>query len=163
MNLVGKLHIDGLFEGRISSVDSITVGSRGQVTGVVRAEQISVSGRVDAEIHCTELTIEHGGHVCGVVHSRHMTIHKQGSFIGERVLSTDSSMMPSEQRDPLHHDDPVALTATSIEHTVIELADASSEVPVDSSNEPEHLTRMLEDMLGEVPSVGGAPRRKSTS
>ncbi|MEH6823617.1 MAG: polymer-forming cytoskeletal protein [Motiliproteus sp.] len=157
MNLVGKLHIDGLFDGRISSVDSITVGSRGQVSGVVRADKISVSGRVNADIHCGELTIESGGHVCGVVHSRLMTIHKQGSFIGQRALTTDSSLVSPEQLESQQGDDvPHDLVLASIDHTVAEQPETSPDVLVDSPQEPEHLTRMLESMLGEVPSVGGS-------
>ncbi|MFT6915941.1 MAG: cytoskeletal protein CcmA (bactofilin family) [Motiliproteus sp.] len=97
MNLVGKLHIDGFFEGVISSVDSITVGRRGEVKGVIRAEQVSISGRVDGDIQCNELTIEHSGHVCGTVRSRLMTIEKQGCFVGEREMTADSSLQSSQQ------------------------------------------------------------------
>ncbi|MEH6470803.1 MAG: polymer-forming cytoskeletal protein [Halopseudomonas sp.] len=163
MSLVGKLHIDGLFEGRISSLDSITVGRRGQVSGVIRADQVSVSGRVEAEIYCDELTIERGGHVCGVVHSRHMTIHKQGSFIGERALTADSSLMSPQQLNQLHADSPPAsLPTTRTAQGVIELTDASQDDGRDNQHRSEPLTQMLEEMLGEVPRVG-SPRKQDSN
>lgn len=136
MNLVGKLHIDGLFEGSISSVDSITVGRRGHVKGVVRADHVSVSGRVDAEIQCNELTIERGGHVCGAVRSRHMTIHKQGCFIGERALTVDSSFMSPQQLEKNHpQEPPVTLASTRTDHPVIELPDESQLEPAESRHQ----------------------------
>ena len=169
MSLVGKLHIDGLFEGSISSLDSITVGRRGQIKGVVRADQVSVSGRIDADIQCNELIIERGGHVCGVVHSQYMTIHKQGVFIGQRALTRDSSLMSPQQLEQNHPEDPPQiLSSTRTDHPVIELPETQlpeTQLPetqqqdsTASSHQPEHLTQMLENMLGEVPRVGVPPR-----
>ncbi len=150
MSLVGKLHIDGIFEGRISSVDSVTVGRRGVVKGVIRAHQVSVCGRVDGEVYCDELTIERGGQVQGLVHSRQMTIHKRGNFIGERDLTTESSLLPG-----------TTVTAVVLDEAVggadnvasVEQADDSKR----ESRQPEQLTRMLDEMLGELPKVGKRP------
>jgi cytoskeletal protein CcmA (bactofilin family) len=164
MNLVGKLHIDGLFEGSIASVDSITVGRRGHVKGVVRADHLSVSGRVDAEIQCNELVIERGGHVCGLVRSRLMTIHKQGCFIGERVLTIDSSLTSPESLSRQYPEaPPVTLKSTAVDPSVIELPDASQEEFGQAQHKSDHLTQSLEDMLGEVPRVGVHPRHDSHS
>lgn len=86
MSIVGKLHIDGLFEGKISSLDSISIGQRGKVQGIVKAQRINVCGALDGEVFCEELNIENGGQVSGVVHSEQMTIEQNGSFVGERRI-----------------------------------------------------------------------------
>ena len=169
MSLIGKLHIDGQFEGQIQSLDTITIGRRGEVRGVIKAHQISVSGLLDAEIHCDELTVERDGRVRGVVHSRHMTIHKKGCFIGERALTADSSLMSPSRHDQLHAEQPVPVAPSQqFDPQVIELptpqeselhaapAAAGAETPSEVQSEP--LTQMLEQMLGEVPQVG-KPRK----
>ncbi len=86
MNIVGKMHIDGIFEGTIASLDTISIGKRGEVRGNIRAQQISVCGLLEGEIKCEELTVENGGRVRGVVCSTEMTIERKGCFVGERVL-----------------------------------------------------------------------------
>ncbi|RDE24900.1 polymer-forming cytoskeletal protein [Motiliproteus coralliicola] len=173
VNLDGKLHIDGCFEGQLRSQDSITIGRRGEVRGVVQARQISVSGLLDAEIHCDELNVERDGRVRGVVHSRQMTIHKRGCFIGERALTADSSLMTPGQLEQLHPDS-VSVTPSTVSDTaIIELpaapplpeGDSSSSKP-DQESAPSkegQLTQMLEQMLGEVPTVGdmGAAPKQS--
>ena len=150
MSLTGKLHIDGQFDGEISSLDSITIGRRGEVRGVIRAHQISVSGVLDAEVFCDELCIERDGRVRGVVHSRHLSIDKRGCFIGERAVTVDSSLMSPQQLDQLHpHQSFDHLPATAAGERVLELPAE----PVEDSPKSEHLTDMLEQMLGEVPSI----------
>lgn len=42
MSIVGKMHIDGIFEGNITSLDSISIGKRGEVHGIIRAHQVNV-------------------------------------------------------------------------------------------------------------------------
>ncbi|MEH6650134.1 MAG: polymer-forming cytoskeletal protein [Motiliproteus sp.] len=181
MSLVGKLHIDGIFEGRISSVDSIAIGRRGEVTGMIRAQQVSVSGRLDGEVHCDELTIERGGQVRGVVHSRQMTIHKDGNFIGERastdnlpaskaVLETiDKKTAPDASLIELDSDTPTVVDAKKSDFGIVdESAEESPDQPAASNqsrdtHKPEQLTRMLDEMLGEIPKVGSPKDTNSDS
>lgn len=175
MTLDGKVHIDGCFEGQISSQDSITIGRRGEVRGVVKAQQISVSGLLDAEIHCDELNVERDGRVRGVVHSRHMSIHKRGCFIGERALTADSSLMTPDQLEQLHPEMEIIPAPSPESGDVIELPSLESgveseeaveedtvcSVEAESSPKEGQLTQMLEQMLGEVPTVGHQGRSKS--
>lgn len=86
MSIVGKMHIDGVFEGKISSMDSVSIGRKGEVYGQIHARQISVSGLLDGEIHCDELTVDAGGKVRGLVYSENMVVAQQGCFVGERHL-----------------------------------------------------------------------------
>ncbi len=86
MSIVGKMHIDGSFDGKIASLDAISIGLRGEVVGVIKAQRINVCGLLEGEIHCDELTIEDGGRVRGVVYSEELIIEKKGCFVGERKL-----------------------------------------------------------------------------
>lgn len=86
MNIVGKLHIDGVFEGNISSLDSIFIGKSGHVHGVIRACIVNVCGVLEGEVICEHLHIDASGTVKASVESETMTVDEQGCFIGERRL-----------------------------------------------------------------------------
>ncbi|MEH6578947.1 MAG: polymer-forming cytoskeletal protein [Amphritea sp.] len=86
MSIVGKMHIDGVFEGHISSLDNISIGKNGHVHGVVKANQIAVCGLLEGEVVCEELNIDRGGKVAATVVSKVMAIHPEGNFIGERRM-----------------------------------------------------------------------------
>ncbi len=94
MNIVGKLHIDGLFEGRIASLDTVSVGKRGELHGHIQAQEIHVSGKIEGEINCAELIIENGGEVKGTVYCDELVIARKGSFIGERRLKSELKTLP---------------------------------------------------------------------
>ncbi|OMH39731.1 polymer-forming cytoskeletal protein [Motiliproteus sp. MSK22-1] len=91
MSVVGKMHIDGVFEGTIASLDTITVGTRGEIHGNVRAHQINVCGLLQGEVICDELHIEDGGRVRGTVYSEKMIVQTNGCFVGERYLKEQST------------------------------------------------------------------------
>lgn len=84
MNIVGKMHIDGMFEGNINSLDNISIGATGQVSGVIKAKHLTVSGLLEGEVVCDELHIEKGGKVRATVLSKVMSIDPAGCFQGER-------------------------------------------------------------------------------
>ncbi|WP_432474317.1 bactofilin family protein [Amphritea sp. HPY] len=86
MSIIGKMHIDGVFEGNISSLDNISIGKNGHVHGVVKANQIAVCGLLEGEVVCEELEIDRGGKVVATVISKVMAIHPEGNFIGERRM-----------------------------------------------------------------------------
>lgn len=96
MNVVGKMHIDGGFEGEISSSDAISIGVRGEVKGVIKAHRINVCGLLEGEIHCDELMIEDGGRVRGMVYSDELIIEKKGCFVGERNLKEKSAVQDTK-------------------------------------------------------------------
>lgn len=86
MSIIGRMHIDGTFEGNVSSMDNISIGKNGHVYGVVKANQITVCGLLEGEIVCDQLEIDRGGKVVATVISKVMTIHPEGNFIGERRM-----------------------------------------------------------------------------
>lgn len=84
MNIIGKMHIDGMFEGHINSLDNISIGATGHVSGVIKAKHLTVSGLLEGEVVCDELHIEKGGKVRATVLSKIMSIDPAGCFQGER-------------------------------------------------------------------------------
>lgn len=93
MSIVGKMHIDGMFEGNITSLDNISIGKAGHVNGLIKAKTVDVCGLLEGEVICDELHIEAGGQVRAIVESKQMSINPQGCFVGERrikELSTQS-------------------------------------------------------------------------
>ncbi|MDF2181981.1 polymer-forming cytoskeletal protein [Neptuniibacter sp. CAU 1671] len=86
MSIIGKMHIDGIFEGNISSLDGITIGKAGHVKGLIKARTIDVCGLLEGEVICDEMHIEPGGQVHATVESVEMSISPRGSFVGERRI-----------------------------------------------------------------------------
>jgi len=93
MSIIGKMHIDGIFEGNVTSLDNISIGKSGHVRGLIKARAVDVCGVLEGEVICDELHIDTGGQVRATVESKQMSIHPQGCFLGERRLKEVSSLM----------------------------------------------------------------------
>ncbi len=61
----GSIHIDGKFEGVIASASYISIGKTGEFYGKIETKSISVSGFVDGNIDCDDMTILSTGKVIG--------------------------------------------------------------------------------------------------
>ncbi len=140
MSIVGKMHIDGVFEGNISSLDSISIGKRGEVRGIIRALHINVCGLLEGEIHCDELTVEDGGKVRGTVYSDQLVVERKGCFVGERHLKADASKSDASKPE-----------------------DSKADAEAPASSRSPMLTRALEDLPGKVTLMpAGAADREDT-
>ncbi len=84
MTVQGKVHVDGVIEGKIDANDDISIGKNGEVKGFVKAKQVHVSGRLEGEVICDVLFVEAGGKVRARVLSRQMSVDPRGCFQGER-------------------------------------------------------------------------------
>ncbi|WP_020679919.1 bactofilin family protein [Marinobacterium rhizophilum] len=84
MTVHGKVHVDGVIEGKIDANDDISIGKHGQVTGLVKARHVHVSGCLEGEVICDVLFVEAGGQVRARVLSRKMSVDPRGCFQGER-------------------------------------------------------------------------------
>ncbi|WP_255856002.1 bactofilin family protein [Marinobacterium rhizophilum] len=84
MTVQGKVHVDGVIDGKIDSNDDISIGKFGEVRGLVKAKQVHVSGRLEGEVICDELFVEAGGKVRARVLSLQMSVDPKGCFQGER-------------------------------------------------------------------------------
>ncbi|MGH1463523.1 MAG: bactofilin family protein [Neptuniibacter sp.] len=92
MSIIGKMHIDGMFEGNITSLDNISIGKSGHVNGLIKARAVDVCGLLEGEVICDELHIEAGGQVRAIVESKQMSINPQGCFVGERRIKEISTL-----------------------------------------------------------------------
>lgn len=106
--LSGKLHLDGSFEGYLDCEGMLVIGKRGSIKGRVRAEELMVSGRVDAEIQCDRLHILAGGTVKGRVECQQFVLEERGDFIGERIGVTHGEKVIQEARQMLDSPLPVS-------------------------------------------------------
>ncbi len=84
MTVQGKVHVDGVIEGKIDANDDISIGKTGEVKGLVKARNVHVSGRLEGEVICDILYVEAGGKVRARVLSRQMSVDPKGCFQGER-------------------------------------------------------------------------------
>jgi len=90
LELAGDLHVDGIIEGVVHTEFDISVGSRGKVSGLVKANNIAVSGCVEGKVACKRVDILNGGKLLGNVICNEMMIESGGRFIGEsREMSDD--------------------------------------------------------------------------
>jgi len=78
----GSIHIDGKFEGVIASASYISIGKTGEFYGKIETQGISVSGFVDGNIDCEEMTILSTGKVIGDLTYEILTIESDGIFDG---------------------------------------------------------------------------------
>ncbi len=110
MSIVGKMHIDGMFEGNISSLDNISIGKSGHVSGVIRARHINVSGLLEGDVSCDELHIEPGGQVRANVTNKEMSISPKGCFLGERRIK-ELKALPVAERDTVARSEKALVSA----------------------------------------------------
>ncbi len=98
MSIIGKMHIDGIFEGNVSSLDNISIGKTGHVRGLIKARAVDVCGLLEGEVICDDLHIDSGGQVRATVESKQMSIHPQGCFLGERRLKELSALADESKK-----------------------------------------------------------------
>ncbi|MEH6443331.1 MAG: polymer-forming cytoskeletal protein [Oceanospirillaceae bacterium] len=91
LNITGKLHIDGVVEGNITSVDDISIGKTGRILGIVKAKNVTVSGYIEGEIYCQHLHIACEGSVVANVESTELTMDSKSHFTGQckEIVDTD--------------------------------------------------------------------------
>lgn len=80
------LHIDGEFEGKIDSKNTVMIGKNGQVDGEVYANKLVVSGKLKGLTESDTVEISSQGWFEGVITSTELVIEKKGVFIGESKI-----------------------------------------------------------------------------
>lgn len=84
MQFSGRVHVDGVIEGRIDASEDVTLGRSGVVRGWLRARHVNVSGLFEGDLVCTSLHIERDGQVRANLCCDELSIDSRGCFIGER-------------------------------------------------------------------------------
>lgn len=80
------LHIDGEFEGKIDSKNTVMIGKNGQVDGEVYANKLVISGKLKGLTESDTVEISPQGRFEGVITSTELVIEKKGVFIGESKI-----------------------------------------------------------------------------
>lgn len=93
--LKGSLHIDGRVEGIIDSQFDVSIGVNGQVSGLIKARSIVLSGVLDGKVACEKLDILKTGKLIGELISGELTVETGGKFIGQSHEMTEGGMVVS--------------------------------------------------------------------
>ncbi|WP_237261076.1 polymer-forming cytoskeletal protein [Thiomicrorhabdus immobilis] len=93
--LKGSLHIDGRVEGIIDSQFDVSIGTSGQVSGLVKARSIVLSGVLDGKVACEKIDILQSGKLIGELISGELTVETGGKFIGQSHEMTEGGMVVS--------------------------------------------------------------------
>ena len=82
------LLIQGQIEGKINHTSSLTVGSEGKLKANVKAEYISVEGRVDGDLAGSKsVVVKEGADVKGNIYSPTVTLREGATFNGSIDMS----------------------------------------------------------------------------
>ena len=81
-----ELVVEGTLNGNIT-VNSVTIGKDGSVTGIITAQNIIVSGKINGKIICNTLDIMHSGYITNNIHAKKVTV--SGEILGD-ILAEES-------------------------------------------------------------------------
>lgn len=82
----------------------ISIGQTGVLNGLIKAENIVVSGLLEGKVTCKSIDILSTGKVIGEVICSELMIESGGRFIGESRELTDGAMLMSfTQQEQLSH------------------------------------------------------------
>ena len=81
----GAIHVEGALNGQIQ-VDELTIGSRGQVDGVVPCSSLHIKGKFSGTATCNELIVTSSASVDGHVVYQTLSVQKGASIKGELLL-----------------------------------------------------------------------------
>lgn len=82
----GTIHVEGSLNGQVQ-VDELTIGSRGQVDGIVNCKIFHIKGRFSGTATCEELTVTSSATVEGHVVYKSLSVQKGASIKGELLLA----------------------------------------------------------------------------
>jgi len=81
----GAIHVEGSLNGQIQ-VDDLTIGSKGQVEGVVTCSSLHIKGKFSGTATCSELIVTSSAAVDGHVVYQTLSVQKGASIKGELLL-----------------------------------------------------------------------------
>ena len=93
--LAGALHIDGSVDGVIDSEFDVSIGQTGNVSGLIKAKRIALSGVLEGKVACETIDILSTGKLIGELICGELTIETGGKFIGQSHEMTESGMIVS--------------------------------------------------------------------
>ena len=81
----GAIHVEGTLNGQIQ-VNELTIGSKGEVEGVVSCHSLHIKGKFAGTAICNELIVTSSATVDGHVVYRTISVQKGASIKGELLL-----------------------------------------------------------------------------
>ena len=81
----GAIHVEGSLNGQVQ-VDELTIGSRGQVEGVVTCSSLHIKGKFSGTATCSELIVTSSASVDGHVVYQTLSVQKGASIKCELLL-----------------------------------------------------------------------------
>lgn len=95
----GSIRIDGEFEGKIVSSDSVIVGRGGTVKGEIHAVHTVVSGTMEGNIFAKKkVELESGSRLIGDVESMSLVIEDGVFFEGRSKMRKEGESFPEKPR-----------------------------------------------------------------
>lgn len=86
-----SLHIDGEFDGEISSTSTVEIGKSGVLKGNLKAQKLVVTGKFFGDAECDSIELVSGGEAEGKLVSASLTIDSGSSFQGESIRKRPDS------------------------------------------------------------------------
>jgi cytoskeletal protein CcmA (bactofilin family) len=86
----GRLQVDGEVEGDVVG-NEIVIGERGQVTGTVAAERVTVRGKLSGAIRSLSVALESTARVEGDIHHKSLLIQQGAEFDGRCRRPSDAA------------------------------------------------------------------------
>ena len=89
------LYLKGRVEGSISSAPNIRIGEEGSVKGDTRAQQITVEGSIDGDLHASgAVTIKDSANVVGNIYAPTVSLIEGARFKGS--IDMDAAAAPGK-------------------------------------------------------------------
>ncbi len=89
----GSLRIDGKVKGAVKAGDTLTIGSRGEVSGEVNARMAVVGGKIDGNIQVEEkLVLEANSILVGNLKAKKLVIDEGAFFQGKSDMDAKKQM-----------------------------------------------------------------------
>jgi cytoskeletal protein CcmA (bactofilin family) len=119
LNTSGDMQIDGILEGDVRSV-GLVIGERAEVHGEIRAEDVTVRGKVIGRIYARKVLLCATSHVEGDILQESFAVETGAFFEGtcrrsENPLGDDTKKAVSKQ--PAQHSSQTGLAMTSLQTT----------------------------------------------
>ncbi|MCY6372134.1 bactofilin family protein [Clostridium ganghwense] len=89
INSNGIIKIDGKYNGEICTKTDVIIGETGFVKGNIKAENVSIAGRMEGNVRCTELLeITSTGKLIGDIEVKDISILQGAIFKGKSTMTS---------------------------------------------------------------------------
>jgi cytoskeletal protein CcmA (bactofilin family) len=98
----GSLRIDGTVKGKVNADGDVILSPQSQVEADIRAENITVTGRLVGNVLATgKAEVGRGGRIDGDVTTRILVIQEGGSFNGQSIMDQQAQRILQGQQAQL--------------------------------------------------------------